>query len=99
MMCSDAIVAALQSFCVCRGSAEATRDVILGPPVLGIGEDRLGRGKLDELAEIHEGGKVRAARGLLHVVRHDGDAVIRLELTDELFDLLRRDRVKGGSRL
>src|ERR1700730_3884675 len=99
MMCSDAIAASLRSYCACRRSAEAARYVILGPAVLGIGEDGLGRGELDEVAEIHEGGIVRAARSLLHVVGDDDDAVIRLQLADEFFDLLRRARIERGGRL
>src|SRR5215467_13538452 len=60
--------------------AEAAGDVVLGARILGLREDRLRVVVLDEharalslaaLADIEEGGHVRDARGLLHVVRHD----------------------------
>src|SRR5580658_1971299 len=79
-------------------SAEAAGDVVLGPFLPGMGEKRLRLAELDELTEIHEGGVVGAARRLLHVVRHNGDAIVGLELSDEFLDALRRDRIerRGG---
>ena len=41
---------------------------------------RVGAPDLDQLAEIHVSSVVRHARGLLHVVRHDHDREILLEL-------------------
>src|SRR5215469_18176553 len=90
MMCSDAMV---------MSSAEAAGDVVFGPPLLRMGEDRLSVAELDELAQIHEGGEVGAARRLLHVVGDEGDAVIGFELGDELLNALRRDGIERRGRL
>src|SRR6185437_13261636 len=80
-------------------STEAAGDIILGPSLMRMGEHRLGLAELDELAQIHEGGIVGAARRLLHVVRDDGNAIVGFELGDELLDALRRDRVERGGGL
>src|SRR4051794_16335663 len=81
------------------GSAELARHVLLHAPVVGRGEDLLGRRVLDQLAAQHERRAVGHARGLLHVVRDDDDRVALLELRDQLLDLQRRDRVECGGRL
>src|SRR3954452_2801770 len=78
---------------------ELPRDVLLGPAVVRVREDLLRRADLHELAVQHERGAVRDARGLLHVVRHDGDRIALLELLYELLDLQRRDRVERGAGL
>src|SRR5208283_5060865 len=80
-------------------SAEAAGDVILGTPVGGRGEHLAGGIELDHLAEIHEGGVVRHARRLLHVVGDDRDRIVVLEFVDQLLDLGRRDRVERGAGL
>ena len=49
--------------------------------------------------EPEERGDVRDARRLLHVVRHDDDRVVRLELVDQLLDALRGDRIERRRRL
>src|SRR5205823_12163806 len=64
-----------------------------------VGEDPLGLVEFDELARIGKGGVVGAARRLLHVVRDHGDAIIRLELRNQLLDALGRDRVERRGRL
>ena len=51
------------------------------------------------MAKVHERGRVRNARGLLHVVGHDHDRIILLEVKDEVFDLRGRDRIQCGARL
>ena len=58
-----------------------------------------GRTELDQLAEIHEGGEVGDARGLLHVVGDDHDRVVVLQLVDQLLDLGGRDRIERRARL
>ena len=63
------------------------------------GEDLAGRAELDQLAEIHEGGEVRDARRLLHVVGDDHDRVVGLQLVDQLLDLGGRDRIERRARL
>ena len=51
------------------------------------------------MAQVHEGGRIRHARGLLHVVRHDHDRIILLEVKDEVFDFRGRDRIERRARL
>src|SRR3954454_18680704 len=82
-----------------KRSPELARHVLLRALVQGLGEDDGGCAVLDELAVEHERGRVRHARGLLHVVRDDDNRVALLELRDELLDLQRRDRVECGGRL
>ena len=66
---------------------------------LGIGEDLVGGVELDHLAVEEEAGVLSHARGLLHVVSHDDDSVLRLQLEDEVFDLGGGDGIEGGGRL
>ena len=68
-------------------SAESAGNVILRPPVAGRGENPARCIELHELAEIHEGREVGHASRLLHIVRHDHDRVVGLELATESFDL------------
>src|SRR5262245_52826534 len=58
-----------------RGSAEATRDVVLRPGIGRLGEDDVGVIVLHDLAQIEERRQVRYARRLLHAVRNDHDRV------------------------
>ena len=53
----------------------------------------------DQVAEVHEGGEVRHARGLLHVVGHDRDRVVLLQVLDQLLDAAGGDRVECRGRL
>src|SRR6185437_3762169 len=89
MMCSETMLIS---------SAEASGDVVFGLSLLGMGEDRFRLVELDKLAQIHEGGIVRAPRRLLHIVRDDDDAIVGFELGDQLLDALGGDRVerRGG---
>src|SRR2546429_7617274 len=55
-------------------------------PILGLGtlvrgprEELLGGPEFDQVAEVEEAGKVRCARRLLHVVRHDENRIARSE--------------------
>src|SRR5687768_13409085 len=52
-------------------SAVTPGDVVFGRLLARVGEDLRRFVELDQLAEIHEGGVVGNARGLLHVVSHD----------------------------
>src|SRR5689334_22333401 len=91
-MCSEAIARPLS---VAKPpSAEAPGDVILGLPIGRVRKDRFGLVELDQLAEIQEGRVVRRARGLLHVVGDDRDAIIILQLGNQLLDALRRDWIE-----
>ncbi len=80
-------------------SAEATGDVILGLPLRRLREDHFGAVVLDQVAQVHEGGVVGHARGLLHVVGHDHDGVLVLELFHQLLDAAGRDRIQRRGRL
>src|SRR5699024_306224 len=86
-------------------SAEAARDVVLGLLVRGVGEDGVGVVDLDEVAglagagDVEEPGAVRDAGGLLHVVGHDHDRVLLLELMDQVLDREGRDRVQRRAGL
>src|SRR5262245_12006233 len=80
-------------------SSVAPGDVVAGPLHPRIGED-LGRGPvLHQLPEVEEGGALRDARRLLHVVRHDRDRVVVAQLLDQLLDASGGDRVEGRARL
>src|SRR5712671_3792147 len=68
-------------------SAEPAGDVILGTSIARRGENLAGLVEFDQLTEIHEGGLVRDARGLLHVMRDDGDRVVLRQFLDQFLDL------------
>src|ERR1041384_6710157 len=58
-----------------RCSAETAGDVILGP-LFARGSEYLVRSvEFDQLTEIHERGKVRDPRRLLHIMSHQDDRV------------------------
>src|SRR3954451_18247174 len=86
-------------------SAELAGDVVLGPRVLRLGEDRVRVVDLHQDAgaaralDVEEGRVIARARGLLHVVGHDDDRVVLLEFADQVLDRERRDRVQRGGRL
>src|SRR3990172_2919176 len=79
--------------------AEPARDVVLGARIARLGEQRVGRRVLDELAQVEEGGHVGDARGLLHVVGDDHDREPLGELVDELLDLGGGDGVERRAGL
>src|SRR5580692_10473143 len=80
-------------------SAEPAGNVVLGAPIAGRGEDPAGFVEFDQFAEIHEGGLVGDARGLLHVVGDDGDGVVLGQLLDQFLDLGGRDRIERRTGL
>ena len=49
--------------------------------------------------QVEEGGVVGDTGGLLHVVGHDHDGVVALELVDQILDSQGRNRVQGGAGL
>src|SRR5207249_8185560 len=53
--------------------AEPAGDVVLGTSIARRGEYPAGLVEFDQLPQIHEGGLVRDARRLLHVMGDDGD--------------------------
>ena len=54
--------------------------------------------ELDQLADQQERGEIADARGLLHVVRDDGDGAQIFQLNQELFDLGGADGIERGAR-
>src|SRR5919198_1199550 len=95
----------LPGFCTMGGRlAESPGDVILSTRVFRAVEDLVRGSELDQLAgpplvHQHEGGEVRYAGGLLHVVGHDHDRVAALEALHELLDAQGGDRIEGGAGL
>src|SRR5437016_4447885 len=94
-MCSEA----MRKFSVPDGSTKPAGDVVFGVLLLWAREDALGFVELDQLSEIHERGIIGAACRLLHVVSDDRNAVVGLQLRDQLLDPLGRDRVQRRGRL
>src|SRR4051794_15843599 len=89
-VCSEPILVLLA-----RGaSAEPAGDIVLRAPVARRGKNPIGVVELDQLAEIHEGGLVGDAGGLLHVMGDNGDGVILRQFLDQLLDLGGRDRIQ-----
>src|SRR5436190_12078102 len=57
-------------------STETAGDVVLGVLLLRLHEQVCRRAELDQVAQVHVGGEVGGACGLLHVVRHDDHCVV-----------------------
>src|ERR1700723_3719745 len=74
-------------------SAEPAGDVVLGASIARRGENLVGFVEFDQLPEIHEGGLVRDARGLLHIVGDDGDGIVFRQFLDQFLDLGGRNRI------
>src|SRR6185312_6510136 len=66
-------------------SAKSTGNVLFGTFIMRRGEDLLRGPILDQLAQIHEGGVVAGAAGLLHIVGDDHDRVVGRQFFDQLF--------------
>src|SRR4029453_7215194 len=90
-------------------SPEPSGDVVLGPLVRRAGEDGLGAVELDQQAGAAvrlgvdlgrvEGGGVGDAGGLLHVVGHDHDRELVLDLLHQVLDAGGGDGVERRARL
>ena len=65
----------------------------------GLVKISLGLAIFDQLAEVEEGGALRHARRLLHVVGDDDDRVAAAQLVDQLLDLGGGDRIERRARL
>src|SRR3979411_605581 len=64
-------------------STEPAGQVVLGATIAWPGEYPVGLAEFNQFAQIHEGGLVGDASGLLHVVRNDGDGVVLRQLLDQ----------------
>src|SRR5260370_5807175 len=80
-------------------SAEPAGDVVLGASIARRGEYLVGLVELDQFTEIHEGGLVGDARGLLHVMGDDGDGVVLRQFLDQFLDPGAGDRREPRARL
>src|SRR6202790_4772106 len=80
-------------------SAEPAGDVVLGASIARRCEYLVGLVELDQVTKIHEGGLVGDPRGLLHVMRDDGDGVVLRQFLDQFLDLGGRDRIERRARL
>src|SRR6202790_4693375 len=92
------------AFAVCSktmvlSSAEPAGDVVLGASIARRCEYLVGLVELDQVTKIHEGGLVGGPRGLLHVMRNDGDGVVLRQFLDQFLDLGGRDRIERRARL
>src|SRR5262249_15221451 len=83
----------------CTPSAEATRYVVFGLLLLRLDKHFVGHSEFHHFPQIHIGSVIRNARGLLHVVGHDDDRVIVLQLVHELLDPAVGDRIESRRRL
>src|ERR1700733_5499542 len=79
--------------------AEPAGDVVLGASIARRREDLIGLVELDQLAEIHERGFVRDARGLLHIMGDDGDGVVLGQFLDQFIVLGGGNRIESRSPL
>src|SRR5262245_21144631 len=62
-------------------------------------EDFAGGAVFDQATEIHERGVVADARRLLHIVRHDENRKIALQLLNQVLNLAGSDRIERRARL
>src|SRR5438309_557897 len=71
-----------------RPLTERATDIVLRPPLAGVGKERRCAAVLDQLAQIHERHVVGDPVGLLQVVGDDHDRHLLAELDDEILDHL-----------
>src|ERR1700730_500773 len=84
-VCSEAMI---------LSSTEPAGDVILRASIARRRENLGGVVEFDQFADIHEGGLVGDARGVLHVVRDDRNRVVLRQFLDQFLDLGGRDRIQ-----
>src|ERR1700733_7767154 len=89
-VCSEAMI---------FSSTEPAGDVILRASIARRREDLVGVVASDQHTEIHEGGLVGDARGLLHVVGDDRNRVVLRQFLDQLLDLGGRNRIERRTGL
>src|SRR5438477_246139 len=85
--------------CVPPRLSKPSRDVILGLSHRGSREDLLCFVELHELSVQEETGFIRYACSLLHVMSHDDNRVVLLQIVDQFLDFGRRDRIERRRRL
>src|SRR5690606_37850751 len=72
---------------LCPESSKPTSDVVFGFLAGRLDENLVRFAVFHQLAQVHIGGVIGAAGGLLHVVGDDDHRVVGLQLCDEFFDL------------
>src|SRR5436309_13301849 len=87
------------SFSCSCSSSKSARNVILRLFLGWICENLGCRSKLDQPAEVHEGGVIRNTAGLLHIVRHCYDCVLAFEFVNQFLDFRRSNRIECRTRL
>src|SRR5579862_3555165 len=75
--------------------AKTSCDVVFGLLYPWARKQGVGGAAFDQTALEEEGGFVRYAGGLLHVVGHNDDGVVAFQLEDQVFDASRRGRIQG----
>src|ERR1700761_402947 len=99
MMCSLLLPLMVSSLYVWGASTETAGNIVFGLFLARLGEDLFSTIELDQLTKVHEGGQIRTACRLLHVMRDDDDRVLVLQFFDQLFDTAGGDRVQCRGRL
>src|SRR6266852_4793068 len=80
------------------GSTETSGDVIFRLFLARAREQLVGRPGFNQAALVEEAGEIGDTGGLLHVVRHDDDGVLALQLKDQVLDFQGGGRVEGRGR-
>jgi len=81
------------------GLTKSPGNVVFRFLAFGVGEHRAGIAEFDQITEVHVGGEVGDARGLLHVVGDDDDGKFFLQFVYQFFDVRGGNRIQCGSRL
>ena len=79
--------------------AVLTGDIVLRQLLRGLCEDCVCFIELDHFAQQHVASKIGDPRGLLHVMGHDDNCVLLLQLQHQLLDFGCRYRIECRSRL
>jgi hypothetical protein len=66
---------------------KAPSDVIFGLFLVGLSENFLGGTEFNHIPLVKERRVIRDARRLLHIMSHDRNRVVLLQLANEIFDL------------
>src|SRR3954452_499275 len=75
-------------------SAVAAGDIVLRARFTRVGKDSRRLAVFNEFAEMEESSALGDARGLLHIVGHNGDRITPAQLVDQLLDFRGGDRVE-----
>src|SRR5688572_8782186 len=82
-----------------ENSSEASGDIVFSLFLGRVGEDLSRQVIFNEFAQIEEGGEIRNAGRLLHIMGDDDNREVLFKRMDEVLDLGRGDRVECGGGL